>query len=72
MPYAPIYLPPASPPSPAVLAAEHAIREAEGPHHVAGVYYADAATADRARRAEAERLARDAAYLARAATRRQP
>ena len=53
--FAPIYFPPAAPPSGAVLAAERAILDAEGHSHVAGRYIADPALAATARRQEAER-----------------
>lgn len=53
--YAPIYFPPVAPPSAAVLAAERAILDTEGPSHVAGRYIRDAALCDRERRLEAER-----------------
>src|SRR5205807_1867019 len=59
MPYAPVFLPPLSAPSPAVLAAERAIRDAEGAFHVGGAYYADPADADRQRRELGERQVRD-------------
>ena len=53
--YAPIYFPPAAPPSEAVRAEERAILAAEGPHHVARRYVADSTLAAAARRREAER-----------------
>ncbi|GJG89748.1 hypothetical protein tb265_49290 [Gemmatimonadetes bacterium T265] len=53
--YAPIYFPPAAPPSEAVRAEERAILAAEGPSHVAGRYIADSGLAATARRHEAER-----------------
>ena len=53
--YAPIYFPPAAPPSEAVRAEERAILAAEGPSHVAGRYIADHGLAATARRREAER-----------------
>ena len=58
--YAPIFLPKAPAPSPAVLAAERAILDIEGPHHVAGRYYASASDAAIWRRLAAERAVRDA------------
>jgi hypothetical protein len=51
--FAPIYLPPAGPVPASVLAAERAILAAEGPHHVAGRYIADARLAAEQRRMEA-------------------
>ena len=55
--FAPIYLPPAGPVPAPVLAAmracERAILAAEGPHHVAGRYIADARLAAEQRRMEA-------------------
>ena len=53
--FAPIYFPPAEPVPASVLAAERAILAAEGPHHVAGRYVADARLAADLRRVEAER-----------------
>ena len=54
--FAPFYLPPAGPVPAPVLAAERAILAAEGPHHVAGRYIADARLAADQRRIEAERF----------------
>ena len=66
--YAPIYFPPAAPPSEAVRAQERAIFAAEGPSHVAGRYIADSGCAATARRHEAERRVaaaeREARWLA--------
>lgn len=66
--YAPIYFPPAPPPSEAVLATERAILAAEGHAHVAGRYIADPGLAASARRTEAERRVaraeREARWLA--------
>ena len=66
--YAPIYFPPAAPPSEAVLAAERAILAAEGHARVAGRYIADPGVAATARRHEAERRVeaaeREARWLA--------
>lgn len=66
--YAPIYFPPAAPPSEAVRAEERAILTAEGPSHVAGRYIADSGLAATARRQEAERrvdaVEREARWLA--------
>lgn len=63
--YAPVFLPQAPVPSPAVRAFERAAIAAEGPHHVAGRYFARSDDADRARRVEAERFEREAArYVA--------
>ena len=61
--FAPIFLPPAGPVPAAVLAAERAILAAEGPHHVAGRYVADARLAADLRRTEAERLVEAARRL---------
>jgi hypothetical protein len=54
--FAPIYLPPAGPVPASVLAAERAILAAEGPHHVAGRYIADARLAADQRRVAAEQI----------------
>ena len=66
--YAPIYFPPAAPPSEAVLAAERAILADEGHAHVNGRYIADPGLAVTARRTEAERRVaraeREAGWLA--------
>lgn len=66
--YAPIYFPPAAPPSEAVRAEERAILAAEGPYHVAGRYIADGGLAATARRQEAgrrvEAAEREARWLA--------
>ena len=63
--YAPVFLPQAPVPSPAVRAFERAVIAAEGPHHVAGRYFARSADADRMRRDEAERFECEAArYVA--------
>lgn len=63
--YAPVFLPPAPAPSPAVRAFERAVLAAEGPHHVAGRYFARSDDADRMRRIEAERFECEAArYVA--------
>ena len=59
--YAPIFLPAAPNPSPEVVAAERGIIEAEGPHHVAGLYYACEVDAAQQRRRTAERMVREAA-----------
>ena len=59
--YAPIFLPAAPKPSPEVLAAERGIIEAEGPHHVAGLYYARELDAAQQRRRTAERMVRESA-----------
>src|SRR4051812_40401517 len=64
--YAPIFFPPAPKPSPAVLAAERAILDAEGPCHVEGRYIRDPMLCERQRRLVAECRVRDAE---RAATR---
>ena len=59
--YAPVFLPAAPNPSPEVLAAERGIIEAEGPHHVAGLYYAREVDAAQQRRRTAERMVRESA-----------
>ena len=59
--YAPVFLPAAPNPSPEVLAAERGIIEAEGPHHVAGLYYPREADAAQQRRRAAERTVRETA-----------
>jgi hypothetical protein len=59
--YAPVFLPAAPNPSPEVLAAERGIIEAEGPHNVAGLYYAREADAAQQRRRAAERMLRETA-----------
>lgn len=59
--YAPVFLPQAPAPSPAVRAFERAVLAAEGLFHVAGRYYARSDDADRMRRIEAERFEREAA-----------
>lgn len=47
--YAPVFFPPAPPPSPAVLAREREILEREGPYHVDGIYYRNPFDAERQR-----------------------
>lgn len=59
--YAPIFFPPAPPPSPEGLAAERAILEAKGAFHVGGRYYASTADADLQRRWVAECRVREVA-----------
>src|SRR5688500_8724468 len=59
--YAPVFLPAAPKQSTEVLAAERGIIDAEGPHHVDGLYYAREADAAQQRRRAAERIVRETA-----------
>jgi hypothetical protein len=57
--YAPVFLPQAPAPSPAVRAFERAALAAEGPHHVAGRYFARSDDAERFEREAARHVAAD-------------